>query len=185
MPELVTAADYHRIVRIDTTSTDEAITGALAEAQRLIEEYLGRQLEEAERTEELMIDRAGIVYPSAVPIASVSVPTGAEIRGHTLRGLSPDDLVTDWPAGGTTTVTYTGGFTYATLPSTIRRRIAFEAYDLLPASSVVVAVPAGAKSVSQGDASITFGNQGAPGPPGSGELSGITIRTLRPWKKRA
>lgn len=177
MPELVTVADYRRIVRIDTTSTDAAVTGALAEAQRLVEEYLGRQLEEDERTEELMIGRAGVVYPSAVPIASVSVPSGTTIRGHTIEGISPDEVFEVWP-GGTATVTYIGGFTYATLPASIRRRIAFEAYAIL---TVDPSVPANARSVSVGDAAITYDTSSGAG----GELSAATMRALRPWKKRA
>jgi hypothetical protein len=183
---LVTVGQY-RTITLDTTSSDVAISGALIEAQTMVEEYLGRQLTSRQRTEVLLIDRTGRVRPSAVPITSVSVPVGATIDRFTITDVDPDETPspffwTDPVTWGSwqprATVTYVGGFTSATLPATIRRRIAVEAWSLLHPSDLS-AVASGAQSVSVGDASITFGAGGAPG-----ALSVVTERALRPWRLR-
>lgn len=181
--ELVTVAQY-RLVTIDTTSSDAAVTAALQTAEDLLEEYLRRPLPEAERTETLQLDKLGRIYPSAAPITAV--PAGYTIRGTAVFGgdiLTNDTLVYnwsyDWSAANRprSTITYTGGWTAATLPETIRQVIAQVAYDLLHPSPTTV--PAGATSVSTGDASMTFGPDG-----GSPVLSASARRAVRDWRRR-
>lgn len=182
---VVTVGTYRRIT-LDTTSTDAAITGALTEAQTLVEEYLQRKLTSQQRTETLLLDRSGRVHPSAVPIASVTSPAGATIDRFAISSVDPDEspslfFWSEPPTWGSwlprATVTYVGGFTADTLPATIARRIAVEAWAILhPADLSAVAV--GATSVSVGDASVTFGPGGAPG-----ELSPVTKATLRRYRR--
>lgn len=178
-PLLVPITEYRRIT-LDTTSTNSAISGALVEATGLVEEYLGRWLASMQRTETLAIDNWGRVHPRAVPITAVAT-TGLTIQGYALAGATADELTSFLiePIRGSpaqATVTYTGGFTSATLPKTILRRIAWEAYAILRADQLAM-VPSGAQAVSIGDASVTFG---AHGPPGA--LSDETMRAIRPWR---
>jgi hypothetical protein len=182
---LVTIGQY-RLATLDTTSSDVAVSGALIEAQELVEEYLGRPLLEQERTETLLIDRTGRVHPSAVPITSVSVPAGATIDRFTITDVDPDETPapffwTDPPAWGTwqprATVTYVGGFTSATLPTTVRRRIIWEAYYMLHVEALAD-VPVDATGAQIGDAAVSFG-PGGPQP----SLTPDTRKMLRPWRK--
>lgn len=181
-PLLVPVSEYRRITT-DQTSTDTVISGALVEAQGLVEEYLGRYLASTQRTETLPIDAWGRIYPRAVPITAVAT-TGLTNRGHYLTGATGDEITSfliDWPAHSSvySTITYTGGFTEAALPKTIARRLCWEAYHIIHADRLIE-VPAGAVSVSIGDASVNFGPRGRLGP-----LSDETMRAIKPWRKRA
>jgi hypothetical protein len=181
-PLLVPISEYRRIT-IDSVSTNTVISGALVEATGLVEEYLGRYLASTQRTETLPMDSWGRIYPRAVPVTSVAT-TGLVNRGHYLTGATGDEVTSfliDWPPHSPvySTVTYTGGFTEATLPRMIVRRICWEAYYILHAEPLAD-IPVDAPSAQIGDASVTFGPQGPQGP-----LTDDTKKMLRPWQKRA
>lgn len=186
MTTLVDVATYRRLTG-DTVSDDTAAGDALADAQQLVEEYLRRPLEHAERTERLRLYRydsagAGIgaswaVYPKATPI-DVAATTGYTVEGAALVGISPDDgpwIVGSYEPGGYATVTYTGGWTVDTLPLTIAREISRTAKALTrPALSEVMA---NAGSVRVGDISASISSS-------SGTLDGISETRLRPYVRR-
>jgi hypothetical protein len=181
-PLLVPISEYRRIT-IDSVSTNTVISGALVEATGLVEEYLGRYLASTQRTEMLPMDSWGRVYPRAVPITAVAT-SGLVNRGHYLTGATGDEVTSfliDWPAHSPvySTVAYTGGFTEATLPRMIVRRICWEAYYILHAEPLAD-IPVDAPSAQIGDASVTFGPQGPQGP-----LTDDTRKMLRLWRKRA
>lgn len=138
----------------DTTSASAVVDPQLAIAQKLVEEYLDRPLEESERTERLRISRDGRVYPRATPISAAE---GYTIDGSSLAGASPTSLFppfSNLDEDNFAEVTYTGGFTSATCPTTLKRAIARLAYALVHPSPL--SVPAGAVAARVGDASVTF-----------------------------
>lgn len=156
---LVTYAEYQRITG-DTTTGQSAVNQALADAQQLAEERTSRTWSYGTYDETLLVFPNGLVYPSAVPIESVSIPAGATIRGHGIAvgSLGPwSDAYIDVPWSGSPRrldVTYSGGWTVQTLPFTLKQAVASGAYRMLHAVALA-GVPAGAKSVSLGDASIS------------------------------
>lgn len=167
---LVTVAAYQDATG-DTTTATATVATALTDAQRLLEEYLGRPLEKATRTERVRIfteQRGQVAYPQVTPLVSVSAPSGAEISGAAVLGATPassPSFLADRPAYGE--VTYVGGFDPAEddlaavtyVPRTLLRAIARAAYGLLhpPATTA----PVGAQSVQVGDVSVSFGPGGA------------------------
>jgi hypothetical protein len=153
--DAVTVAGY-RLRTGDETTEAPDVTGALAEAQTPLEEELRRDLALQERTESMVIDCDGRMYPKAWPITACATNT---IDGRTLLGGTPD--VDQWlgligydgPATRRATITYTGGFDADTLPVTLRNAI----YDLARADLADAALlPVGASSVSVGDVSVSY-----------------------------
>lgn len=187
---LVTVPRYRELTG-DTTTDETTVTARLEDAQRLVEEYLRRPIERAERTERLRLyryegtdsgfDGGWAVYPRATPIDAVAT-TGYTALGAALVGVSPDAGPLSYGISPTTvgyaTVTYTGGWTEATLPLTIARELARTAKAL--ASPAASGVPAGATSVKVGDLSIGFGKEGAT----SGGLDATSRSELRRYIRR-
>lgn len=190
---VVSAARY-RIVTLDTTSTDSQVTARIETAEALVSEWLRRPLEREERTEKVRVLPDGRSYPKATPIDSVSVPTGGLVEDTaTLHAVTPDSF--PWfdepyqPYGHPrSTITYIGGWLgrddpaaddTTRLPATVERYISMLACALAgPGES---GYPAGATSVTLGDASITFA---AP----SDDLDVLvpgTTRALKPWRWQA
>ena len=170
---LVTVLRY-RAITGDQASSDEAVSARIEEATELLEGELGRPLEQAERTERMQPTRDGLLWPLATPILAAD---GYTIDGHALSGGS----LVWWfdVASGSSTwaqdVTYTGGWVERTanpssafrLPVHIERDIAFAA-QALGQTPTPLAVPAGASSVSLGDASVTFKDGYHPDPADAG-----------------
>lgn len=182
-PSLVVPLGRYRIVTLDEASDSDEVLAALATAQAVVEEYLRRPLLRTSRTETLRLDKNGRVYPAATPITVA--PEGLTILdGSAIANPTPDagpiwrgTGLTDYPVEAT--ITYTGGFTAATLPKTIERHIAWLAYEQLHVGALV-GVPAGATSVSLGDARVSFDR-----PTGASvSLSAVAKRELRPWRRR-
>lgn len=149
-----TVAGY-RVHTGDQDSDDTAVTGALLEAESLVEEHLRRLLPLEPRTESLTINPDGRVYPPAWPITVASLV----IDGRSLKGATPDSGpfigYIDFEPPYRMSVTWTGGFDATSLPVTLREAI----YDLAkPLVLDAQPVPVGAKSVQLGDASITYGD---------------------------
>jgi hypothetical protein len=201
MAALIEPETYRGVLRgtgglpLDTTSSDAAVSGALQEAQELAESYLNRSLSEGARTETLYLYSDGTVFPSAPPIASVSDPAGAEVRGNGVFvggwGLSPSSGVT-WASPPQAEVTYVGGYTSATLPAGLRKALCWAAYDLLHESSGLAGLsnlPAGVTSVSVGDVAISAGGSSGRGAgtltASSGALSERARKMLRPWRRQS
>ena len=160
---LLTVASYQAITG-DTASSSPAVTAKIEMASDFLEEALGRPLESAERTETMRVDRAGRLHPLAVPI---TVATGYTIDGNTLQAGSP------WPDEfGNVSVVYTGGWVERSanpsatnrLPAYVESDLAWAVYSLLFPPPSPTSFPAGAVSVSLGDASVSFGPDGAPRP---------------------
>lgn len=164
---LVTVARYQTLTG-DTTTEPTLVLSRLADAQSYVEDFLMRRdiLESAERTESLVPDRNGRLYPSATPVTEAD---GYEIDGNVLEVSFPSSY--DWE--GSVTVTYTGGYTSATVPISIERAIAKIAQQLngLPSG------PIGAKSVTLGDASVTYADS-------SKEFEILNDPVLKRYKKK-
>lgn len=159
---LITVA-YYELVTGDHDSADEAITARVEHATDLLAEALDRPVVQAERTERLWPDRAGNLWPRAVPIVAA---TGWTIDGHRLYGgFAPDET-------GAILVTYTGGWVERTanpdatnrVPAYVAEDLAWATHALLHPPEASTDVPAGATSVRLGDAAVTFGPDGPPRP---------------------
>jgi hypothetical protein len=132
-------------------------------AADLLADALDRELESAERTETLWPTRDGMLWPTCVPITACT--------SHTIDG---DGLKygayggTPWPdETEAQSVTYTGGWVErATNPTATNRLPAYIEADIAFAAQALIGppaqFPAGATSVRLGDASVTFGPDGAP-----------------------
>lgn len=168
MTALVDAETYGRIVG-DASTDETVIDQAIADAQRMVDEHCRRTFAYGTYTETLDRFANGVVYPKATPIEAVTDPAASTLRfggihiGGGWQGLS---ALSGLPPQ--TTVTYTGGYhPYGSgetpeLPVKLVRVICRIAYlTLHPASLIASGVPAGAKSASVGDVSV------------SGDLAGL------------
>ena len=190
MSRLVTVERY-RVITGDTTTAASAASAAIEDATDLLAEALGRPraLKSAVRTETMHVGDNGQCVPLAVP---VTVCADYQFDTAQLYGATPDSVpfrgFTSSELPRTVDVTYTGGWVERSanpsaanaLPVPMERDIAWAAYGLLD-PGVGAVTPAGATSVSVGDASVSFGAKGAP----SRATAGVTWSrdTLR-WKRR-
>lgn len=158
---LTTPARY-RVITGDTATASATVETALVDAQRLLEDELGRELETAVRTEQLAPAADGSVYPTVTPVTSL--PTGVTVANDVVYGATPGGFPDDWTAaGGFVDLVYTGGFdpgqTDRTardyLPRCIERDVCFAAYWLIR-PGVALSAPAGATAVRLGDAAVTY-----------------------------
>lgn len=86
-----------------------AVDDILAGLQRELERYCQRPLEQRERTEVIVPDDLGRLWPKATPIVSVSTPVGLYAGGdNSIAGYSPAVLFGS-AAYAPVTVTYVGG----------------------------------------------------------------------------
>lgn len=160
----------------DTTHYWSEILGWLTRAQSLVEGRLARLLESAERTEDMTIERNDcrslVLYPSAYPVTVVPSGYRIEFGRRVVGGVWPWDMLVEPFSTSTLTasLTYTGGYTTATLPAALRDAI----IDVARAQSTVgdaSVYPADASSVRLGDAAVTFFDR---------ERSGSTLDSLVP-----
>jgi hypothetical protein len=171
---LASLSDFRTITRLSTAQVDDpTATTALADAQARVEESLRRpgMLEDdgSDVTENLRVyinDRSR-VYPTRTPVTSVSSPTQATVvqSGYAIEGvgitsqlfITGVDVITDatflspYPYQGQ--VTYRGGYTQATCPSSIKRAICRIAAIMAQAQSNV---PVGALTTRVGDVSVSY-----------------------------
>lgn len=156
----VSVAAYR--VRTDDNATPGTfVTGALAEAEELLEGELRRDLASEERTEALRIWEDGSIYPPAYPITSATALT---IDGRRLVGATPDvetfvGLIDAWcDTTRRATVTWTGGFTGPAGAKPLPKVLEHAIYDI--ARGLVSSAPApvlvGATAASVGDVSVTY-----------------------------
>lgn len=181
--DLVTVARY-RVITLDTTSADAAVTAALESALGTVEDELDRHLVSAERTETYRIYRDRRVYPKAYPVTDAGTAT-IDPGGRSLRDMSPDStpgVFDAWSDSNPPTVeiTYTGGYTASTLPETLAQEIAWRANDLLNAGQVSASsVLANASSMTVGDASVSFSSSN-----GGGGVAAASGRPTRAQVRR-
>lgn len=155
---LLVSVERYRKITGDTATDEDYVKEALADAQRLIEEELDRPLAIGDRTEKLPVIN-GVVYPIVTPIISADYQirnsvalVDPSIDGGLLSG-------NDYPFHAT--VSYRGGFTQQTLPVRLREAIARTAHRALNTGAVTSSeIPDGAKTIKNGDVSITFGDEG-------------------------
>lgn len=170
----VVSVDYYRQRTGDSDSSDSAVVEKLAEAQDMVEEYLGRHLELGEYTESQTVSVLGLFYPAAIPVSSVSASSNAnspDIRmldTTAIQYVNVDDSVfpvwADTPRrrGGYeatelyATVTYRGGWPQDALPETLGRYLARLARALITGKPEGAAAMAGATTLKAGDVSVTY-----------------------------
>ena len=185
---------FYQLVTHDTATAASAVEDAVDVATLLAGEACSRQFVSAARTEPCMIHEGPPgtfkVYPDAWPITAVTVPSGSRVaiseRAIFVPSPAYDMLVEPVYGDGWTSVSYTGGYTEATCPANLKVLFAQLGNALLVNGlQTLEGVPAGATSVSLGDASITFGT-------GSPDYAAATCEALLPgaagrlrgWRKR-
>lgn len=152
-----TSIDGYRVHTGDRTTAGTIVSGALVEAEQLLEEELRRKLAWQSRTAKCRIYPDGAVYPPAWPITTAALT----IDGRALLGAVPDATPFVGTFGDLTvnlaTVTWSGGFDDGThsepLPVTLRNAI-YELARVLAQDSQPG--PAGATQVRVGDVAITY-----------------------------
>lgn len=170
---VVTRARY-RALTGDLLNYDGDVDRALSDAQSMIEEYLDRPLENAQRTEQVTVYSDGALYPKATPITAAS---GYTIVGTTkLTGSYVSTPLSTWPDYQAISLTYTGGWTANNLPKRLEKAIVMTAKSLLDTNALL---SVGAKAVSVGDLSITYDK------PSTGELPGGVKSMIRVYKRKA
>lgn len=158
---IVTIAEY-RSVTGDTVTASGTVQDLLDDAEQDLEEFLDRPLALGTYTHRLRVysERRGLVsYAKATPITDPGDYTQA---GNALVGTSPTGGPFDLSDPAYADVTYTGGWTNATLPRCIRHDVIWAAREA--ARGEAARVPAGATSVSVGDASVSYGPTGGSDP---------------------
>lgn len=135
MTALVANATY-RLDTGDTLSVDSDVTTALARAQTAVEDYCHRLFSAQTLTERLPVYDDGAVYPSVRPVTTVTTPSGAYVDGsRVIAGGGSIQPLVSYNTGAAVRpridVTYTGGYTAATVPYTISHEIARTAWRIL------------------------------------------------------
>jgi len=153
----------------DRSTAGTSVTGALVEAEGLLEEQLNRSLAWAERTKTFTFYPDGRIYPDAWPITEADL----YIEGRALLGAMPDRTVfigyfpTRPP--NRMTITWTGGFDDGTNSARLPYTLANALYEVAQAlASDRQPIPVGATSVSVGDVSVGFS-----APAGGGGLDAL------------
>lgn len=194
---LVTLQEYRDITRDHVTENGE-VQAYLTEAVSLLEEHLQRKLTNQQVTEVLevwCIDDVTYAYPTITPITAIPPNTtyvidhnNARLRGVTLlsesivSGVGLELLGDGNPyvlreRPRYTEVTYSGGYTNATLPQTLKRALCRIAFGLsrMSTSSVI-----GAESMRVGDVSVSY-------PKSQGALDALAPGTslmVKPYKRK-
>jgi hypothetical protein len=138
----------------------------LARAQQRAEEMTGRKFDRAEYTEALTVDEAGRVWPSATPVASVSVPITATVGDDALSIATGTVTWADAVAGTLPAypaqvarprvlVTYVGGYDAVTPSPTGLVAAICELAHRYNFPADMTTVPAGATSVSATGQSVS------------------------------
>lgn len=197
---LLSRADY-RVLAKDTVSADSDADAAIVNAQAQIEEILGRTgtLEHGTVTETLSLWPDGMVYPRAVPVdsATTGYVTSRQVYLSDPTYVDPvgggvDILTRSWPGqendgraystravAPLVSITYVGGYTAGNVPFGLKRAIALLAksyVDPNPGDDLLVNAPAGTKSLTVGDTSITLAY-----PTGTLTVPSIVANLLRPY----
>lgn len=164
---LIVSIARYRDITGDRSTPSVDVSAKIEHAQELLADALGRELAQDEYTETLWPTRDGYVWPSNVPIVSCDTHT---IDGDGLRWGVTGSILVDPPFGASSgSFTYVGGWVERSanpaaanrLPAYIEADIAWAARALVD-SGTASEFPAGATNVQLGDASVSFGADGAP-----------------------
>lgn len=146
---ICTRAQY-RTITGDTATADATVDQALADAQRDLQERTSRLYEVATRTESLLVDREGYVYPKAIPLVSVSSPAQSSVDGNRVLVGSALNVSIGTLIDTRVAVTYVGGYAADEIPFSLTKLVARMAFrDLHPD------VPLNATSIKVGDVSFS------------------------------
>jgi hypothetical protein len=187
--QVVSEADY-RLFAADTnpattTTTTANINAALVSAQARAEQWCQRPFSLGQYVETLWVTDDGLVYPTVPNLISADDPPDVTVQGQGvyLGYVIPGPAVL---AGGYSSafppqapLTYTAGFTNATLPESLREgicRIAFR--KLNPVA--LVGVPAGVTQAAVGDVRL----QSSAALDGFATLDVATRENLSGWRLR-
>lgn len=154
---IVTIAEYQSVTG-DTATASGTVQELLDDTEQDLEEYLDRPLAHDTYTHRLRVysEKRGLVsYAKATPVTD---PGDYVLAGNALVGTSPSGGPFDLSDPAYADVTYTGGWTSATLPRCIRNDICWAARQA--ARQEAARVPAGVTSVSVGDASVSYAAAG-------------------------
>lgn len=176
----VLSETYYRSVTGDTSTAASAVAEKLEDAERVVQQYLGRTLESGEYTETQKCWPSGFVYPSAIPITSIPASASYQIYDEAcLYGCDPDDrpfvgfaglMIGDGGYSGIggrigsgyethypwTTVIYTGGWTEATIPVILARYICRLTRALITGKPEGGPSVAGATMLRVGDVQVSY-----------------------------
>jgi hypothetical protein len=174
----------------DTTHFWSEIATWLASAQELVESALQRLLESEERTETMRAQASrtyAVLYPAAWPVTVVPDGYATEYDGRRIRTRSTgwDMLIEpwDWATEPVRTLTYTGGYTSATLPAALRAAI-IDVARLGAVAGLTGPYPANASSVRLGDAAVTFFDASAQASDLLEQMVPGLAGRLRPWRRQ-
>ena len=173
---LLLTAERYTAITGGTTSAASAVSARLEDAQGLLASALSRpRIDLGEVTETLPLSPRGTATPSVLPV--VTPPTGVVYRLGAFEDCPPDNG--PFPTSPyTTTVTYTGGWDDTTVPVAVEIDLAWCVWRLLHPSSTT---PAGATSIANGDASMSFA---APSSGSAVDGIGWSRLTLRHRRRR-
>jgi hypothetical protein len=181
---ILTLAKY-RALTGDSTTDDAVVEAMLPVAQDVAELELGRAglLEAGDHTETLDVwsgDSGPWAAPTAVPLADDEplriAPGVTRLKAQGFVGWSGyHGARPTWVARAT--ITYSGGYDSATAPASLLLGLARVTRSLLGADPALAGVPAGAKSVTVGDASISFA-----APVGGSAIPADAVALLRRYR---
>lgn len=157
----------------DTATTTDRVAQALADAEQLIAEHIGRAFGTVAVTETLTVSRNGLLYPTRTPVTAVATEGWRLVSGVVF---ACDGLAAP---GERVEVTYTAGWTTETLPLALVGEVCDVAFQL--SRPAAVRATAGAAAVSNGDVSISYGGARPVGNRLDLVCPGATVR-LRPWR---
>lgn len=165
---LVSIEDYLRITQDTSAQSDTDLQPALDEALGLIQDNISRVLVYGTYVETLRIYKNGAVYPSATPLAAVvspALPAGCIQGAAIYMGMfNPAPIINyGYGMGAITpqaTITYTGGFTSATLPIKLKRALCRAAFNILNPSQLT-GLPGGVNRVQVGDVGYSAAGSGS------------------------
>lgn len=181
---ILTLAAYRSLTG-DQATDDAVVEAMLPVAQDVTERELGRAglLEAGDHTETLDVwtgDSGAWAAPTAVPLADDEpqrlTPGATRLKVPSAGGWhSPYRAASTWICRAT--VTYSGGYSSETAPPSLLLGLARVTRALLGADPALAGVPAGAKSVTIGDASISFA-----APVGQTSIPADAVALLRRFK---
>lgn len=178
---IATWADYTAVTR-DTVTPQADAEAALARAQARAEELCERLFDAASRTETLVPDADGLLWPKAYPVTAVASPATATVTPDGLAvdtgsapfadlfedewGFPPSALPGQPSATQPVTLSYTGGYAPGTAPASLVESVCELASRYL-APADTRGVPAGVTSVTLGgDASQSYSGRALGGSSG-------------------
>lgn len=189
----VTIAQY-RTQTGDSTTASATVQEHLDTAEGLVEDFLRRDLASAERAETMKLWPGNQVFPKHTPVTSVPASASYEVYDSARVQYVDADLITTdvgrWPVDlddayphslPQATITYTGGWTSDTLPTTIVRIVAKVAQRFVTAASIP---DPGVAQASVGDVSVTYSQAAGEAETVLDSLFPLSTAMLKPYRWR-